>query len=69
MLSLQKKQLTSIRKLYQYILYIYIDAVCRTNEIYNQDDTGSCNDFECIGLNIILSPSMSFSLIVLYHSP
>lgn len=29
----------------------------------------SCNELECIGLNITLSPSMSFSLITLYRPP
>lgn len=44
---------------------IYVRDTIRCNEILWQNPT----DLECIGLNMILSPQMFFTLIVIYRAP
>ncbi len=44
---------------------IYVKDRIQCNEIH----WSNCEELECIGLNIILSPQMSFTLIVIYRPP
>lgn len=44
---------------------IYVKETIKCNQI----QLGGSNDLECIGLNVTLSPQMSFIIIGLYRSP
>ena len=44
---------------------IYVKDRIQCDEIH----WSNCGELECIGLNIILSPQMSFTLIVIYRPP
>ena len=45
------------------MVYVKNDFQC------NEIKWSNCNDLECIGLNITLSPHMTFTVIVLYRPP